>query len=196
MPAYNLSKLSILLVENHRHMRRLLHDVLLQLGVELTHETNNFRDAFEIFKEHDPDLILTSWSPGLDALKFLYIVRRGGDTPNPYVPVIVLTAHTEAKHVYMARDAGMTEFLAKPVSATLLYYRIRSIIEKNRIFVRSNKFFGPDRRRRRLNIPANDRRNHFNVRGSERRVEELVYGGAERRQGYPGHFVQESRQAR
>lgn len=177
-------------------MRRLLHDVLIQLGVELTYETDNFDDAFEMFKEHENDLILTSWSPGLDALKFLYVVRRGMETPNPYVPVIVLTAHTEAKHVHMARDAGMTEFLAKPVSAKLLYSRIRSIIEKNRIFVRSNKFFGPDRRRRRLVMNSDDRRNHVNVSGKERRAEENVYAGIERRQGYPGHSAQESRQDR
>ena len=175
-------------------MRRLLYDVLAQLGVELTYEADNFNDAFEIFKEQEPDLILTSWAPGLDALKFLYVVRRGMDTPNPYVPVIVLTAHTEAKHVYMARDAGMTEFLAKPVSAKLLYFRIRSIIEKNRIFVRSKKFFGPDRRR--LVIKSGGRRDHVNVSGKERWAEENVYGGVERRQGYPGHPVQENRQDR
>tara|TARA_B110000046_G_scaffold82061_1_gene90315 strand:+ start:196 stop:363 length:168 start_codon:yes stop_codon:yes gene_type:complete len=41
--------------------------------------------------------------------------------PNPFIPVIVLTANTGIKHVCEARDTGMGEFLAKPLSARMLY---------------------------------------------------------------------------
>jgi len=50
--------------------------------------------------------------------------------------------------VVEARDAGVHEFLAKPLSAKGLYSRIRSIIERPRPFVRAGQYFGPDRRRR------------------------------------------------
>ena len=52
----------------------------------------------------------------------------------------------------------MNEFLAKPISAKLVYFRLRSIIDNPRPFVRAEEFFGPDRRRRALPVPGQDRR--------------------------------------
>jgi len=60
----------------------------------------------------------------------------------------MLTGHTEMNRVVEARDAGVHEFLAKPISVKGLYSRIRSIIERPRPFVRAGLYFGPDRRRR------------------------------------------------
>ena len=61
--------------------------------------------------------------------------------------------HTEAHRITYARDIGATEFLCKPISAKSLYSRIISIIENERQFVRSEDFFGPDRRRRATGVP-------------------------------------------
>ena len=47
-----------------------------------------------------------------------------------------------------ARDAGVTEFLVKPVSAKALVDRLRTVIERQRMFVRAESYTGPDRRRR------------------------------------------------
>jgi two-component system chemotaxis response regulator CheY len=81
------------------------------------------------------------------------------------VPVIVVTANTEIDHVFVARDTGMSEYLAKPVSAKLIYPRICSTIESTRPFVRAGGFFGPDRRRRRATFQGTDRRvNDLQVR--------------------------------
>ena len=71
----------------------------------------------------------------------------------------MLTGHTEADRVMEARDAGVTEFLAKPVSALQLFQRIRTIIEAPRQYVRTADYFGPDRRRR----------NELDYEGVERR---------------------------
>ncbi len=69
-----------------------------------------------------------------------------------------MTAYTEIKDILKARDAGATEFLAKPFSAKLVYYRLRSIIENPRNYVDSRKYFGPDRRRRKIDDISADRR--------------------------------------
>jgi two-component system chemotaxis response regulator CheY len=58
----------------------------------------------------------------------------------------------------MARDAGITEFLAKPVSATLIYRRIAAMVENPRDFVETGSFFGPDRRRRAAGPKGAERR--------------------------------------
>lgn len=67
---------------------------------------------------------------------------------HPFVPVIMVTGHSEKSRVYEALNAGVNEFLVKPVSAKGLYSRLISVIERPRPFVRSKTFFGPDRRRR------------------------------------------------
>jgi len=72
--------------------------------------------------------------------------------------VVAHTAHTEVGHVIQARDAGMTEYLTKPVSAKKIYQRISVIVESKRSFVRNAEFFGPDRRRRTKEVTGEDRR--------------------------------------
>lgn len=196
MADYNLGNLSVVVVESHSHMRRLLKDVLHQLGIKDIHEAANTVDGLQLFKETNTDLILTDWSPEINGINFLNKIRRGKDTPNPYVPVIIVTAFTEALRVYKARDASMTEFLAKPITAKRLYYRIRSVIENQRHFIRSLEFFGPDRRRRRLEFQGGDRRRHANVKGPDRRVRQISFSETERRQGFPGFTPAESRQQR
>ena len=64
-----------------------------------------------------------------------------------YMPIIMLTANTSAEQVREARDAGVTEYLAKPVSPKSIYERICSIVDHPRTFIHSNKYDGPDRRR-------------------------------------------------
>ena len=75
------------------------------------------------------------------------MLRWDDDSPNPYVPILMLTAHTEASRVAAARDAGVTGFVKKPISARLLFERIASALTDARMFVRSGDFCGPDRRR-------------------------------------------------
>ncbi len=75
------------------------------------------------------------------------MVRTGKDSPNPFVPIIMTTAYADKQRVMEARDVGITEFIAKPLSAKTLMGRITAVIEHPRAFVRSARYFGPDRRR-------------------------------------------------
>ena len=59
----------------------------------------------------------------------------------------MISGHTERYRVEAARDAGVTEFLAKPITAQNLFARIAEIVERPRAFVRCDAYFGPDRRR-------------------------------------------------
>ena len=190
---YDLSDLTVLVVEQHAHMSELMKRVLRELGVRNVRDTKDPEKAYQMFIGTPADLILTDWSPTLDGIDFLYRVRNDELSPNPFVPVIVVTAHAELKHVVTARDKGMTEFLAKPISAKLIYTRIRSIIEAKRPFVRTASFFGPDRRRRRISIDGPDRRRHENMSGTERRDDRVSPPPSEQRQGNPGYQTPERR---
>ena len=107
-----------------------------------------------------PDIVFIDWSPTYDGLRLLHRIRRDPESQNPFVPIIMLSAFTEKFRITKARDAGVNEFLAKPISPKSLYQRIASIIEKPRPFVRTTSFFGPCRRRQNLGPPngCSDRR--------------------------------------
>jgi DNA-binding response OmpR family regulator len=60
----------------------------------------------------------------------------------------MITGHSERSRVSAARDAGVNEFLVKPVTAKSLMERLTLIVNKPRNFVKSKNYFGPDRRRR------------------------------------------------
>jgi DNA-binding response OmpR family regulator len=62
----------------------------------------------------------------------------------------MVTGHSERHYIEQARDAGVTEFLSKPITARALYLRIMEVIERPRQFVRAPTFAGPDRRRKTL----------------------------------------------
>ena len=75
------------------------------------------------------------------------MIRQPGANANPYVSIIMLTGHSEKRRVIAARDAGITEFLAKPISAKSLYQRIVNVVANPRPFIKTKSYFGPDRRR-------------------------------------------------
>jgi len=180
---YNLQQLSVLVVEKHDTMRRILVGILHAMGMRDIRQATNPDDGFEAFCQMPADLVFTDWAPGLDGIGLLLKIRMNEASPDPFVPVIVVSAHTELRHIYEARDAGMTEFLGKPFKAKLIYSRICSVIERHRVFIRNRSFFGPDRRRRRFDGP--DRRRHVNRAGFDRRSLAMPFSGAERRHGYP-----------
>src|SRR6201996_6115927 len=76
------------------------------------------------------------------------MVRNAPDSKNPYLPIVMMTGHSEKSRVVKARDAGVTEFVAKPLTAKSVLERLRAVIYPPRPFVRSATYFGPDRRRR------------------------------------------------
>lgn len=190
---YNLQQLSVLLVESNELNRKMVADVLRTMGVRRLHECADPGEGFETLCAEPVDLVFTDWSPDLDGIDLLQRIRRDPRSPDRFVPVVVISANTELKHIYRARDAGMTEFLAKPFKARLIYSRICAIIERHRVFIRNSSFFGPDRRRRRVRVEGPDRRTHANRAGVDRRVGGGPYAGPERRLGEPEFVDQDFR---
>lgn len=176
MAEYNISNVNILLADQSKALRTVLRSVLRELGVRKMTVTSNAEEAFDAFVAFPHDLVLTDWGPTFDGIGLALRIRRDELSPNQFVPIIVMTANTERRHVYEALDAGMTEFLAKPVSAMLIYRRIRAVIEHHRRFVKIGRFFGPDRRRRTIEAVPEERR----VNRDPSKViipEEVMYGG-------------------
>lgn len=96
-----------------------------------------------------PDLVLLDWDmQPVNGLEFLRRVRHDPKSPNPYLPIVMVTGFADRAHVFGAREAGVNEYIVKLLSAKALLDRIQAVIERPRRFVRIGEFFGPDRRRK------------------------------------------------
>jgi len=158
MERINLSGLTVLIVDSNPLLRTVFRQVLRELGATNVEAVSSPEAGFKKFNDQNPDIVLIDWSPGCDGMALLDKIRHDPESANAYAPVIITSAHTEAADVISARDHGMSEFLAKPVSAKTLYHRIARIAQEDRVFVRSEQFFGPDRRRRASEPLLADRR--------------------------------------
>jgi CheY-like chemotaxis protein len=140
--------LKALVIEDNAHMRILLRSLLNALGVKTVLEASNGTEGLRLLRDGKPDLVLTDLSmKPVDGIELTKDVRTSYTSPNPYVPIIMITGHTERHRVEAARDAGVTEFLAKPITAQALFLRLAEIVDRPRPFVRCETYFGPDRRR-------------------------------------------------
>jgi len=147
--AYTLEKAKLLVVDDMKPMLSLTASVLKIFGFKEVYTAENGEQAFDIVCKKDPDLIITDWiMDPMDGLELTQMIRKSPISPNPYVPVLMMTGFSSRLRVEKARDMGITEFLVKPFSSRDLYTRISQIIEKPRQFVDAGTFFGPDRRRR------------------------------------------------
>lgn len=145
---YDFSSTSILIVEDNAPMAFIVAGILKNFGVANILEAKDGYAGYRLLCEKNPDIVICDWlmRPG-DGIEFTRNVRQNPKTPNPYVPIILMTGFSERHRVMHARDAGVTEFLVKPFSARDLYRRLHQIIERPRQFVMSDEFTGPDRRR-------------------------------------------------
>ncbi len=139
-----LTDVRILIVDDHRNMRKLIAAALGGLGFEKLFEAEDGRVALKMLPDVQPDLIVTDFKmPVMNGVEFVSQLRR--DEANPYseIPVIMLTGHTDEKNVRASLRAGVNEFLAKPFTARALLDRIRACAEEERPFIRSEEYIGP-----------------------------------------------------
>ena len=149
MSGYRFDRVKVLVVDDNVHMRKLVTTILQAFGVHTIFEAANGDDAWSLLRENNPDVVVLDWvMEGMSGLELIGMIRTNPTVPNPFVPVIMLTGHTSLDHVRQARDAGVNEFIAKPVSAKTMMSRLVAVIEHPRPYVRTGGFFGPCRRRR------------------------------------------------
>lgn len=147
MVSIDFTQLRFLVVDDNAYMRQIIRTILHGFGTRTVEEAHDGADALERLGSIAPDIVILDWvMPIIDGLEFTRLVRRQ-DSPSPYVPLIMMTGHSSKRRVTEARDAGITEFLRKPVSAKALHDRIASITLTPRPFIRTKTYFGPDRRR-------------------------------------------------
>ena len=144
-----LNSLNVLIVDDHPHMRSILLQVVKSTGVERIHLAKDSAQALQIIRDQDIDILITDMAmEPFDGIDLVRMIRRSPDSTKPLLPVLMVTGHMTLSRIQEARDAGVNEFAAKPISVKAVLERLAAIIDKPRDFIRAPEYFGPDRRRR------------------------------------------------
>lgn len=147
--SYQFQNITVLIVEDNLPMLELAKSLMQAFGVKNVITAKHGEEGFKKYCDYNPDIIISDWMmKPIDGISLARRVRNDPASPNKFVPFILMTGFSEKRRVMQARDAGVTEFLVKPFTARDLYKRLYQIIERPRQFVRSEDFFGPDRRRK------------------------------------------------
>ncbi len=154
-----LSNIRVLVVDDHAFVRRMVCEILRTFGCRDIHEAKNGIEAWQEIQNAVPDLAIIDWemNPG-SGLELVRRLRDAEQSPDAFLPIIMITAHAEKGYVTQARDAGVTEYLIKPISAKSLVRRIEEVVDRPRPYVRLPDYFGPDRRRKACHDPKEERR--------------------------------------
>jgi CheY-like chemotaxis protein len=146
----DLKALRILVVDDNRNAVELVKSVLEGVGGREIFQASTAHHAFELMQRELFDLIILDQNLGKgdEGVQLVKRIRNDPASPSPYVAILMLTGYTEQRRVKAARDAGVTDFVSKPFTVAGLLKRIEAIIFQTRPFVRSQNYFGPDRRRR------------------------------------------------
>lgn len=167
--SYNFDRISVLVVEDNAYMKMLLASLLKDLGFGWVEAASDGGEAIEFLKLvatdsqragiQSLDIIISNWQMApVDGLELLRWVRRNKQSPDRFIPFVFITAFADLPKLRQARDAGVTEFMAKPYTIATLCDRVLAVVDRPRQYVSTPKFFGPDRRRRATEVEGVERR--------------------------------------
>lgn len=149
MDKKQLEGLKILILDDNRNFLAIMRQILRALGVRKIIDASNAESAFEILRNTNIDMAFIDLRmPGLDGFEFTKLVRNSSDSPNRFLPIVMVTADARQSVVKESINAGVEEFLIKPVRPRDVYLRIMRLINHPHTYVRTKSYFGPDRRRR------------------------------------------------
>lgn len=158
MQKLNWDNISIMVVDDNAFMRKLIVSTLYALGISSIVALPSAKAAIKSLKlsRTNPieagiatiDIILSDFvMPEFDGSLFLRWIRTDKQAPDRFVPFVMVSGAADQAVVEAARDAGVTEFLAKPFSAKTMADRVLEVIRNPRQYVLAPGYFGPDRRR-------------------------------------------------
>lgn len=144
-----LARVHVLILDDDIHMGKVVRDMLEMIGFEKIHSARDGASGIKLLQQRNIDMVITDWRMDpLDGIDFVKYIRTSPDSPNRFLPIIMMTGQAEREDVEVARDSGVNEFVVKPFNVRTLMERIVTVIENPRNFVMAKTFKGPDRRRR------------------------------------------------
>ncbi|MBL4761852.1 MAG: chemotaxis response regulator CheY [Gammaproteobacteria bacterium] len=122
-------KMKILIVDDFSTMRRIVKNLLRDLGFDNTQEADDGQTALPMLQNGDFDFLVTDWNmPGMDGLTLLKEVRA--DERLSDMPVLMVTAEAKREQIVVAAQAGVNGYVVKPFTAATLKEKIDKIFER------------------------------------------------------------------
>lgn len=144
--------MKVLIVEDDEHLANILKVVLAAFCVETIHIANSYDDALDVMRDHPVDCVFVDYMmKPISGIKLINHIRWSEDKEKAQIPIILCTVYTDYDKIVEARDAGVSEILAKPITPMTIFHKTVAAVDKPRPFVDSALYKGPDRRRR--NVP-------------------------------------------
>ena len=121
--------MKILVVDDFSTMRRIVKNLLVELGFSNISEADDGSTAWPILERGGIDFLVTDWNmpemPGIDLLK---AVRANPDTAS--IPVLMVTAEAQREQIMEAAQAGVNGYVVKPFTAETLKEKIDKVFER------------------------------------------------------------------
>lgn len=140
---YDFSNLNVAIADDSVFFRTALRSVLLGFGIRDVFEVEDGQQCLAVVERQRPDILFLDWEmPVMSGPEVMRSIRKK-EAPHPFIPVIMVTSHTEFERVEHATRLGIHELLCKPIAAKPVYQRLLSVVMNPRPFVRTSSYFGP-----------------------------------------------------
>ncbi len=121
--------MKILVVDDFSAMRKIIRNLLRDLGFTNSHEAEDGSVALPMLQGGGFDLLITDWNmPGMQGIDLLKAVRA--DEALSALPVLMVTAESKRDQIVEAAQAGVSGYVVKPFTAGTLEEKIRTIFER------------------------------------------------------------------
>lgn len=121
--------MKILIVDDFSTMRRIIKNLLRDLGFSNTHEADDGTTALPMLKAGSYEFLITDWNmPGMQGIDLLKEVRSDSNLSS--MPVLLVTAEAKKEQIVLAAEAGVNGYIVKPFNAATLEEKINKIFER------------------------------------------------------------------
>lgn len=121
--------LSFLVVDDFSTMRRIVRNLLKELGFNKIEEAEDGVDALDKIRSGNIDFVVADWNmPNMDGLELLKTIR--GDEALKHIPVLMVTAEAKKENIIAAAQAGASGYVVKPFTAAILEEKLNKVFEK------------------------------------------------------------------
>ncbi len=121
--------MKVLVVDDFSTMRRIVKNLLRDLGFTNIQEADDGSTALPMLKEGDFDFVVTDWNmPGMQGIDLLKAIRA--DASLSHIPVLMVTAEAKKEQIVMAAQAGVNGYIVKPFTAATLKTKLDKIFER------------------------------------------------------------------
>ncbi|MDO5611326.1 MAG: response regulator [Pseudomonadota bacterium] len=120
-------ELNFLIVDDLASMRKIVRNLLRDLGYTNCEEAADGHAALAMMKRHRFDMVITDWvMPGMDGIELSKSIRL--DAAVSAMPILMVSAETKREQILLAAQSGINGYLIKPFSAANLETKINKIL--------------------------------------------------------------------